>query len=121
VHPAKLAVDWGTGLASTWLFWDQKVAAALLVGFIPSILVSLYLVFRTDLSRYRDTPLGRYFLSPLTRPGDSLRLFGLLVMWAGGWYTSLPAVFAGLAVIVLAWVKGLFVKKRGAAPPRSNP
>ena len=121
VHPAKLAVDWGTGLGATWLLWDQRLVAALVVGFVPSILVSLYLIFRVDLTRYRDTPLGRYFLSPRTRPGDSLRLFGLVVMWAGGWYTSLPLVLAGLAVILFAWGKGLLAQKPGQSVPGPHP
>jgi hypothetical protein len=118
VHPAKLATDWGTGLTAAWLFWDHRLPAALIVGFLPSILISIYLVLRVDLTRYRDSPLGRYFLSPRTRPGDPVRLFGLLVMWAGAWFNSILAAAAGLAVIVAAWGRGLFAKKREGTAPR---
>ena len=121
VHPAKLAIDWGTGLIAAWLFWDHMLPAALIVGFLPSILISIYLILRVDLSRYKETPLGRYFVSPLTRPGDPVRLFGLIVLWTGAWFNSILAAAAGLGIIIFGWGKGLLVKKRGRTgpPPRS--
>ncbi|HMK39148.1 MAG TPA: hypothetical protein VK569_07385 [Bacteroidota bacterium] len=115
MHPVKLAVDWAAGLAAAWLLWDQRLPEALIVGFLPSILVSVYLILRVDLSRYRDTPLGRYFLSPLTRPSDPVRLFGLIVLWSGAWFHSIPASCGGLAIIIFGWVKGLLLKKKGAS------
>jgi hypothetical protein len=121
VHPAKLATDLGTGLAAAWLLWDQMLPAALIVGFLPSILMSIYLILRADLSRYRDTPLGRYFLSPRTRPGDPVRLFGLIVMWVGSWFNSIPGAIAGLVIILFAWGKGLLVRKRGQSAPQRPP
>jgi hypothetical protein len=120
VHPAKLVVDWGTGLIAAWLFWDHNLPAALIVGFLPSILISIYLILRVDLSRYKETPLGRYFTSPLTRPGDPVRLFGLVVMWTGAWFNSILAAAAGLVIIVFGWGKGLFVRKRGRTVPKRN-
>jgi hypothetical protein len=120
VHPAKLATDWGTGLTAAWLFWDHRLSAALIVGFLPSILMSIYLILRADLTRYGDSPLGRYFLSPRTRPGDPVRLFGLLVMWGGAWFNSILAAVAGLAIIIAAWGRGLLVKKRGGTAPQRH-
>jgi hypothetical protein len=121
VHPVKLATDWGTGLAAAWLFWDHRLPAALIVGFLPSIIISIYLILRTDLSGYRDSPLGRYFLSPRTRPGDPLRLLGLLLMWAGAWFNSILTTGAGLAIIIFAWGKGLLMRERGRTGPRRQP
>jgi hypothetical protein len=121
VHPAKLAIDWGTGLIAAWLFWDHNLPAALIVGFLPSIFVSIYLILRVDLSRYKETPLGRYFSSPLTRPGDPVRLFGLIVMWTGAWFNSILAAAAGLAIIVFGWGKGLLLRRRTPAKPDRSP
>ena len=121
VHPAKLVVDWGTGLTAAWLLWDHRLPAALIVGLLPSILVSIYLILRVDLSPYRETRLGRYFLSPVTRPGDPVRLFGLILMWAGAWFNSILAAAAGLAIIIFGWGKGLLVRKRGRTGPGRNP
>ena len=119
VHPLKLAVDWVTGFAAAWLFWEKEILAAFLVGLFPSVIISAYMISRTDLARYRDTPLGRYFLSPLTRPNDQVRLAGLVVMWGGSWLNSVPVAAAGLAVILLAWGKGLLVKEK-RDPPRGS-
>ena len=117
VHPVKLLADWGTGLAAAWLLWDHRLVSALIVGFVPSICISIYLILRVDLSRFRDSPLGRYFLSPLTRPGDQVRLFGLLVTWTAAWFNSLLFALAGLAIILYAWGKGLLVRRRGEKDP----
>ena len=116
VHPVKLVVDWVTGFAATWLFWEKEIVLALLVGLLPSVIVSTYMISKTDLSRFRETPLGRYFLSPRTRPNDQVRLAGLVIMWGGAWANSIPVAAAGLAVILLAWGKGLIVKEKGDAP-----
>jgi hypothetical protein len=121
LHPLKLAVDWGTGFLAAWLLWGHDLVAALIVGFVPSILLSVYFILRTDLSRFKETPLGRYMLSPRTRPSDSLRLFGLVIMWGGAWLNNIPGAVAGLAIILLAWARGLFVKKKGEKPSRGNP
>lgn len=118
LHPVKLAVDWGTGLYAAWLLWEHELVAALLVGFVPSIVLSVYFILRTDLTGFKETPLGRYMLSPRTRPSDSLRLFGLAVMWAGAWLNSLPGAAAGVAIILFAWGKGLLVKT--GKSPREN-
>ena len=119
VHPLKLAVDWVTGFAAAWLFWEQELFAALLVGLIPSVVVSAYMVSRTDLARYRDTALGKYVLSERTRPNDQARLAGMVIMWGGAWWNSIPVAAAGLAVILLAWGKGLLVKEKGDSPRAS--
>jgi hypothetical protein len=113
LHPAKLVVDWGTGLVAAWLLWDHRLPAGLIVGLLPSILISIYLILRVDLSPYKETRLGRYFLSPLTRPSDPVRLLGLIVLWTGAWFNSIPAAAAGLGIIIFGWVKGLVFKKRG--------
>ena len=120
VHPAKLAVDWVTGLTAAWLFWDHSLPAALIVGFLPSILVSIYLILRVDLLPYKETRLGRYFLSPVTRPGDPVRLLGLVVMWGGSWLNSIPAAAAGLAIILYGWGKGLLARKRVRTDPKRD-
>lgn len=119
VHPVKLAVDWVTGFAAAWFFWEKEIVVALIVGLIPSVVVSAYMVSRTDLARYRDTALGRYVLSERTRPNDQVRLAGMVIMWGGAWWNSIPVAAAGLAVILLAWGRGLLVKEKGDSPRAS--
>ena len=112
IHPVKLATDWVTGLAAAWLLWDHLLLTALLVGFVPSIVVSIYMILKVDLARYRDSAFGRYLSSPSTRPSDGIRFFGLFVMWGGAWLNMVLPAAAGLAIILFAWLKGLLVRKK---------
>ncbi|HUI10631.1 MAG TPA: hypothetical protein VL221_09910 [Bacteroidota bacterium] len=111
VHPVKLATDWLTGIASGWLLWNHELVPALIVGFVPSIVVSLYMIVRVDLGRLAQTRLGRYVASPRTRPSDGIRFLGLLIAWWGAWSNSLLPIVAGLAVILLGWGKGLLARR----------
>jgi hypothetical protein len=40
----------------------------------------------------------------------------MVIMWGAAWLNSIPGVAAGLAVILLAWGKGLLVKEKGDLP-----
>jgi len=111
VHPLKLATDWLTGIAAGWLFWSQEPVTALIVGFVPSIIVSLYMVMRVDLGRLADTRAGRYVSSPRTRPSDGIRFVGLVIAWWGAWIHMVLPIVAGLAVILSGWGKGLLARR----------
>jgi len=110
-HPLKLATDWVTGIAAGWLLWGHDLVTALLVGFVPSIAVSLYMVMRVDLGRLADTRIGRYVSSPRTRPSDGIRFLGLAVAWWGAWMHMVLPIGAGLAVILIGWGKGLIARR----------
>jgi len=111
VHPFKLATDWFTAVAAGWLFWNHEMVTALLVGFVPSIVVSLYMIMRVDLGRLADTPLGKYVASPRTRPSDGIRFLGLAIAWWGAWMNQVLPVGVGLAVILIGWGKGLLGRR----------
>jgi hypothetical protein len=68
IHPTKLLTDISTALASLYLLWVHSVAAALLVAFVPPIVVSLILIRYVDLTAYRQSALGRYVRRYMTRP-----------------------------------------------------
>ncbi len=81
-HRLKLATDWGTGvLAAVWL-WQHRLAPALVVGVVPSVLVSAFLVRYADLRRERDSAFGRYVARHMTRAVEVGRLAGCAVFWA---------------------------------------
>jgi len=110
IHPVKLATDWVTGILAGWLLWDHQIVTALLVGFVPSVVVSLYMIIRVDLGRLADTPFGRYVASPRTRPSDGIRFLGLIVAWWGAWMNMVLPVAAGVAVILFGWIRGLLLR-----------
>ena len=60
IHPLKLATDWGTAFGAAFLFWQHRPGFAPLLGFIPSVVVSIVLITWIDLERYRDSSFGRY-------------------------------------------------------------
>ena len=83
IHPLKLLTDFTTSFASTWFLWERALWPALVVSFPPSIIVSILLLTRADLTRYRTTPLGCYVVSFMTRKVEAIRLGGQVVMWTG--------------------------------------
>jgi hypothetical protein len=59
IHPAKLAIDVTTAVGAAALLWQHRLAAALTVGFVPSIVATAILVQWGDLDPYRDSALRR--------------------------------------------------------------
>lgn len=114
IHPLKLLVDWGTGIASAFLLWQHRLTPALVVGLIPPILISTVLLRWANLEGLKDSPFGRYVGRYMTREVEAVRLAGMIVLWAGAWYylPVLPAV--GIAIILAAWARGKLL------PARSN-
>ncbi len=60
IHPTKLFTDWSTGLIALYLLWQHSLVAALLIAFLPSIVVSLVIIRFVDLEKQKQSSLGRY-------------------------------------------------------------
>lgn len=107
IHPLKLAVDWTTAFISLWFFWRHEWLSGLVVLFVPSIVTSFALVSYTNLERLRDSAFGRYiglYMSPLMQ---AIRFCGMFVMVLGAWFHAPLVIVAGVAVILLAWLRGV--------------
>ena len=107
IHPLKLLTDWGTAAVAAYLLWGHRLGAALLVGLIPSIVVSALLVRWADLTPYEVSPFGRYVARHMTSAVEGIRFLGLAVAWAGAWAMRPPFIALGVAVILGAWAWGL--------------
>ena len=116
VHPLKLFTDWSTGILALYPFWQNDLLVALLIAFLPSILISLLLVAFADLEKYRQSSFGKYIHQYMTRPVELLRLAGYAVMAAGAWIHLAWLIPAGLLVILLAWLNGLIFPGRRGMP-----
>jgi hypothetical protein len=115
IHPAKLVTDVATSFASCWLLWQAEWATAAVVAFAPSIVASALLLWRADIERLRDTPLGRYVATFMTRRVEAVRLGGQALMWIGAG-THVPWLIPfGFMVIVFAWLGGLWIPGPGSA------
>ena len=108
IHPLKLLTDVGTAAATTALLWRHHLVLALIVGFVPSLVISGVLLRWVDLERYRRSAAGRYIARFMTHRVELARFAGLLPLWGGAWIQR-PAVIAlGVAWIGSCWLWGLW-------------
>jgi len=113
IHPAKLLTDVGSSLASAWLVWESRWLEAALVGLLPSVVVTAFLVGCVNLERWRKTRLGNYVEGHMPRSAVMQRILGQIIVWAGAGLHVLWLVPFGYFVVVLAWVNGLWDPLRG--------
>ncbi len=113
IHPAKLAADVSGSVISTYLIWQHEFVAAMLGAFTPALVGSALVIRLADLERLRDSRLGRYVKRYMTRPIEAWRFGGQVVMWVGAWNRRWWSIPLGAAVVVAAWLSGLW----RAAPP----
>ncbi len=108
IHPAKLAVDVGVTIPACHFFWQHDLALAIATSLLPPIAVSaIILLANVDLERYKSSRFGRYVATYMTRSLEAVRIAGFAVMALACWFHSLAGVAAGLAVVALAWLRGL--------------
>lgn len=107
IHPAKLATDVVTAFVATALLWNHHLTAALLIGFVPSIVASAVLLRWANLDRYRESAFGRYVGRFMTRRVEIARLAGLMPLWIGAWLERPVVIAAGVAWIIGCWLWGL--------------
>ena len=107
IHPLKVLTDVSTAATACFLFWEHRTVAALLVGFLPSIVVSVLLVRWADLEPYRRSAFGRYVGRFMTRRVELARFAGLIPLWGGAWVRSLGLIVVGAVWIVGCWLWGM--------------
>ncbi len=111
IHPARLVTDWTTGLFACYWLWQHELVTAIVIAFLPSLIVSLIVVRFVDLEKTKNSPFGRYFKRTYSKSLDLVRLAGFIVMGVGSWYHSIPAAAIGCAVIIITWTYGLLSGK----------
>jgi putative flippase GtrA len=109
IHPAKLLTDWGTGLYALYPLWQHQLILALLIAFVPSIIASFVIIRYVDLERQKQSSFGGYISRYMTRLMQAIRFVGYAIMALGAWYHAVPVVVIGLAVILLAWLRGIIL------------
>ena len=121
IHPAKLAVDWACGIFSLIPMWDHRLILSLIIAFVPSFLISYLLIRLADLSRYKHSAFGRYMAAHMSPWLQFVRMFGFVLMLTGAWHHDLLIIAFGLALILLAWLHGVFTNAiRKHTVPHSN-
>ena len=112
IHPVKLLTDIVTGFGAVYLLWQHYLILAICLAFIPSTVVSLILIAKTDLEKYKDSALGTYLRRHMaSKSSDWIRFGGFVVMLTGGWLNILWLVAVGFFIILFIWTKGLIFGK----------
>jgi hypothetical protein len=108
IHPLKLAIDVGVTPVALYLLWTHRLLPALLVAFVPPIVVSLAMIrWRPDLEALRQSALGRYIGKYMTPVVQAVRLLSLVPMAYGAWVHDFTFIVVGLVILALAWGNGL--------------
>jgi hypothetical protein len=110
IHPAKLVADVSGSLVSTYLMRRRRFAWAMLAAFVPAIVASVLVIAYADLERRKHSPFGRYMQRYMNRRVEAWRFFGQVVIWIGAWYRVGKLIPIGWAIVVAAWVSGLWRK-----------
>ena len=114
IHPLKLGTDIAAEIVSLPLFWLHWLWLGLAAHFAPPVIASALLISFADLEVQKNSSFGRYVKRMMTRPVEAARFLGDLVMVAGAWYHSVPVIALGLALVVAAWLSGLFRRRATA-------
>ncbi|MCL4539906.1 MAG: hypothetical protein M1469_05505 [Bacteroidetes bacterium] len=120
IHPFKIATDVIAAFAAVYLFWLHSIVIGLVVAFVPSLMISLFMIRLMDFENQKRSRLGKYVKRYLGRGADTARSLGFLVMLAGGWFHFTWLIGSGFLVIILAWTNGLVYKRQMPvqSPPR---
>ena len=112
IHPAKLFTDWSTGFIALYFLWQHNLVVALIIMFVPSIIVSLLMVRYLNLEKYKQSPFGRYIRVYMSRFIEMVRLAGYLVMALGAWYHVFWLIPLGVGITLLGWLRGVLLPEK---------
>ena len=111
IHPLKLLTDSSAEIISLYLFWQHELAAGLVLGIIPSVIVSGIMIKWANLEKYKQSALGRYLKVNMTPFAVTLRILGTIVSHLGAW--SQPWLIPlGEGSVVLGWMLGLLRRRK---------
>lgn len=111
IHPLRLTVDWVTGLTACYLFWLHDMVNGLIVAFIPSLLVSLFVIRFGELEKLKNSSFGKYYKRTYSKTIDLVRFGGFVIMSGSAWYNFAEGIVGGIVVVIATWTYGMFLKK----------
>ena len=85
----------------------QNIVMALIMAFVPPVIVSFAIIQLSDLEKYKQSSPGKYMQKYMTRRMEILRFIGYAIMAIGAWYHIIWLIPLGLILILLAWFRGI--------------
>jgi len=119
IHPFKMTTDVLGAFTAVYLFWLHLIIEGVIVAFIPSLVISFFMIKTMDFEKEKNSSFGKYLKRYMGRGSDTVRSIGFLVMLAGGWFHFIWIIAAGFAMILLVWFNGLIYKRE--MPPQMAP
>jgi hypothetical protein len=107
IHPLKLFTDWSTGFIAVYFCWYHALWIALLIMFVPSIIITYLLITFADLQNLKKSPFGKYVKKYMSPKMEIIRFAGYFVMVLGAWTHIVLLIPLGLLIILAAWCRGL--------------
>lgn len=111
IHPFKLITDVVAAFIAVYLLWLHLIVEGLVIGFIPSLIISFFMIKTMDFDKQKQSKFGKYVKRYMGRGSDIARSIGFLIMLGGGWFHMLWVIALGFLVIIVAWVNGLVYKR----------
>ncbi len=120
IHPFKMVTDVVAAFTAVYLLWLHLIVVGLVVGFIPSLAISFFMIRTMEFEKQKQSKLGKYIKRYMGRGADTARSVGFVVMLTGGWFHLLWLVGLGFLVIIAAWVNGLVYKRQMPAETKQR-
>jgi hypothetical protein len=96
---------------AVYLIWLHLIVEGLVVAFIPSIFISLFMIKTMDFDKQKNSRLGKYMKRYMGRGADTARSIGFLVMLVAGWFHFAWLIALGFLVIIAVWMNGLIYRR----------
>lgn len=113
IHPLKLATDIGVVPPVLYLLWVHRALPAVLIAFLPPILVSAAMMKWTpDLEWLKNSRAGHYLKQNMTPVVETFRLLSLVPMAYGAWVHGFRYILIGFVILMLAWCNGLIWRSK---------
>ena len=103
-----MAADWGGGIYACYCFWQKNILLGMVMMFVPSLIVSVFITRSADLERIKASAFGKYYARIYTKTIDTVRFGGFMLMAFGSWAHAWILIGGGIAVITYTWIYGLF-------------
>src|SRR5699024_2876524 len=111
IHPLKLLTDWITGVISLYILWSHQIVTALIVMFVPSILVSIIIMKYVNLEKLKNSSFVDYIQDFMTKGVEIVRFIVVGIMILGVLFNLIWLIFCGLIIILAGWFREIFSKK----------
>jgi len=109
IHAAKLVTDAIAAVLSLYYLWRRDLSLAIVAATVPPLIATALVLRFADLKALKQSAFGAYVQRYMTPAMQLLRVCGFLIMAVAAWNHVSLAILAGLAVIVVAWLKGVIM------------